>query len=109
MQVQEPREARTHIEDGMKIIECVYPLPKGRFVHSSATHQKIRSDSLYSSHPSTHRSLSSSWSQLSTVVTNVDENMTIIITSALRRWLTNCDLEGFIKVAEAPAWTWRAN
>ena len=83
MQVQEPREARTHIEDGMKIIECVYPLPKGRFVHSSATHQKIRSDSLYSSHPSTQRYFYSYCSQLSFMLTDVDENMMIIITSAL--------------------------
>ena len=29
--------------------------------------------------------------------------MTIIITSALRKWLMDHDLQGFIQVAEAPA------
>ena len=37
------------------------------------------------------------------MITDADGSITIIITSAVWQWLTDCRLEGFINVAEAPA------
>ena len=116
MWAKEPKKASTHVDDGAKILRCVsLLLPKRQvcsfFCYSSEkTSLSSRSLlftsfytmlSLYSSHPSTQCSLSSSCSQLSSVLTEADKSMTIIITSALRKWLTDHDLQGFIQVAEA--------
>ena len=75
----------------------------GRYAHFAPTEKKtITLLALCSTNPSTQHFLSTSCSQLPSVPTNVDINMMIVITSTLRRWLTDRGLAGFIKVAEAP-------
>ena len=106
MQAQEPRKASTRWHEDSWT--CLSPPPKkARYTHSAAIQKKLpRSPrSIFSSHPFAHRSVSASCSQLSFVLIETDGNMKITITFVLPTWLTDSDLEGFIKVTEAPAHT----
>ena len=75
---------------------------KGNNLHSSPTRRKC-SSSLHSlSSPLTQSLPSFSHRQRSCSPTRHPSEITIIVTSTLRKWLTDHDLQGFIHVAEAP-------
>ena len=75
---------------------------KGKNPYFSPTHRNCltplrsrRSPLTHSSPPFSHRQRSCSFS-------HHPSEMTIIVTFALKKWLTDHDLQGFIQVAKAP-------
>ena len=82
------------------------PLPssqKGKNSHFPPTQKKLSSSPRSRCSTHTQRSLSTSCSQLPSSPPHAFNEMKIIITSALKKWLTDHGLMRFIQVAEAVA------
>ena len=86
-----------------QILGDTYPLfsKRKKISFLSPTQKLSNPSSLSLSSTYTELSLSSSHPQGSCSPSRHPSKMTIIITSALRKWLTDHDLQGFIQVAEA--------
>ena len=100
MQAQTPRKESTMAPRFLETPKI--SSQKGKNPHSSPTRKNCLSPPRSDRSPLTQSPSAFSHTQRSCSPSRRPSEMTIIVTSAFRKWLTDHGLQGFIQVAEAP-------